>query len=47
MNNPELDEEPDHECEVDWDECYTCLECGKQGDIGGQIDRAMDYLEDR
>lgn len=35
----------DHE--FDWDEGYTCLNCGEQGDVGALIDRAMDYGEGR
>jgi hypothetical protein len=35
------------EHEYDVDEGYMCLNCGKQGDIGRLIDRAMDYGEDR
>jgi hypothetical protein len=37
---------PECEHEFDWDEGYTCLNCGEQGDIGGLIDAAMDR-EDR
>jgi hypothetical protein len=35
------------EHQFDWDEGYTCLNCGEQGDVGALIDRAMDYGEDR
>lgn len=34
------------EHEFDWDEGYMCLNCGKQGDVGEAIDRAMDSRDD-
>jgi len=35
------------EHEYDWDEGYTCLNCGEQGDPGEAIDAVMDSMEDR
>jgi hypothetical protein len=51
MNNQEETEdcirEAESECEheFDWEEGYTCLNCGKQGDIGALIDYAQDRIE--
>jgi hypothetical protein len=35
------------EHQFDWDEGYTCLNCGEQGDIGGFIDALEYFYEDR
>ena len=32
--------------EFDWEEGYTCLNCGEQGDIGGLIDSVYDSMRD-
>ncbi len=34
------------EHEFDWDEGYTCLNCGKQGDIGEAMDAAEYTMEE-
>lgn len=43
-NDCDWDAQCEHE--YDWEEGYTCLNCGEQGDVGELID-ALDYMEDR